>query len=65
MNGTHTHFSFSNVLSEDEFVRNITNEFLSRYSVEPLVASEMALDLLEILSLTPCNLDEVRSYLTL
>lgn len=68
MTGTHTVFPNTTISSyefpEDEFLRKIKREFSTRYKVESLVASEMALDLYEILQMTKCDLREIKSYIT-
>ncbi len=68
MNKTHAHCiqqAYLNESSEFEFIRALKDEFSVRYNIDLSVASDMAIDLAAALSLTNCDLNEVKSYLTL
>jgi hypothetical protein len=59
----HALFSdFSNVHNEAEIFSKIQFELIQRYSVEPGLASEMAWDLIEVLSAIDGNFEIFEKY---
>jgi hypothetical protein len=59
----HALFSdFSNVQNEAEIFSKIQFELIQRYSVEPGLASEMAWDLIEVLSAIDGNFEIFEKY---
>ena len=53
---------FSNTQNEAELFAKIQLELIQRYSVEPSLASEMAWDLIEVLSAIDGNFDIFEKY---
>lgn len=60
--GAHALFSQSHQLSETDLFLKIHGELLSRYGVDERLASEMAWDLLEVLSAVEGDIDIFEKY---
>jgi hypothetical protein len=58
----HAHFPAENQVQDTEFFSKIQLELVNRYSVDPRLASEMAWDLLEVLSAVDSDLDIFEKY---
>ena len=53
---------YLNSMNETELFANIKLELVNRYQVDPNLASEMAWDLIEVLSAVDGNLDIFEKY---